>query len=224
MVDSEQNGSDTRPSESDGCSCKVGRVADRYTLGGLDEELRRRYTAEASLRDLETFVNERILRTAIEQAGEAVPALVSSDRGIGALYEVLRDEEGTAAAEQARLVTRLEQAGVDVDAVTDDWISHATIRTHLNDCLSVDTAREASITPEGAINTVEWARSRSESVVSETVQRLKNADVVEVTEPDVSVSVRITCEACGRSYAVQDLLDAGGCDCNRGDSLDEERE
>jgi len=195
------------------CSCKVGRVAERYELPSLDDELRRRYAGDASLRDLERLVNERVLRTAIDRADGDVSTLVTSDWSVEALYGILRDEGETAPGERTRVRTRLEQAGVDVSAVTDDWVSHATIRTHLNDCLSVETSREASITPEEAINTVEWARSRSENVVGETVRRLNAADVIDIAEPTAGVSIRITCEACGRSFTLPELVESGGCDC-----------
>ncbi len=79
----------------------------------------------------------------------------------------------------------------------------------------MDTGREAAITPEEAVSTTEWARSRSRSVVSETVERLENVGEIDIAEPAVSVSIRVTCEACGRSYTIQDLLAAGGCACNR---------
>lgn len=207
--------------EGDTCSCKVGRVADRYDFDV--DDLRRRYRTDASLRDLETTVNKRILRTAIERAAGDVSVLESNDRSVDALYEILRGDDDAAPAERARVATRLEQAGVDVDAVTDDWVSHATIKTHLNDCLSMDTSREASITPEEAISTVEWTRSRSERVVSETVKRLEKAGILEVAEPNVGVSVRITCEACGRSYTIQRLVDDGGCACGGQAISDDER-
>lgn len=210
--------------ESDSYSCKVGRVADRYDLANIDGDLPSRYADDASLRDLEALVNKRILRTAIERADGGTSTLAGSDRGVDALYEVLRTDKNASPAERARVRTRLEQAGIDVDAVTDDWVSHATVRTHLNDCLAMDTSREASLTPEEAISTVEWTRSRSERIVSETVQRLRTADVAEVTEPTVSVSVRITCEVCGRSYTIQDLLDEGGCACHDENSQDGGRE
>ena len=198
----------------DDCSCKVGRVAEQYGLDDLDDELRRRYAAEASLRDLEALLNQRVLRKAIERTGEDVSVLLGSDRGVDALYGILREDEETEPGERARVKTRLEQADIDVDSVIEDWVSHATIRTHLTDCLSVDTGRGSSISPETAISTVEWSRSRSENVVRETVERLNNADMLDVTDPTVGVSIRITCEACGRSYTIQDLLDAGGCACN----------
>ncbi|WP_345890577.1 rod-determining factor RdfA, partial [Halorhabdus amylolytica] len=86
--------------DGDRCSCKVGRVATQYDLVNLDEELRRRYGAEASLRDLETFVNEGVLRAAIERVGGDVATLASSDRGVEALYEVLQEDEGTSPAER----------------------------------------------------------------------------------------------------------------------------
>lgn len=195
------------------CSCKVGRAADRYDLTDLDTDLQERHDAGTSLRALATTVNKRILRTAVERSGGDVSTIVSSDRGVDALFDVLDGSEETTETERVRVKTRLEQAGIDIEAVTDDWVSHATIKNHLNECLSVDTSRETSITESDAVNTVEWTRTRSENVVAETIQRLQNADLLEVGEPTTSVNIRITCENCGRSYTVRELLDAGGCAC-----------
>lgn len=195
----------------EGCTCKVGRAADRYELPELDVELKRRHENGDSLRTLANVVNKRILRAAIEREGGDVSTLVASERGVDALYEVL-DGDGSS-TERARVRTRLEQAGVDVESVTNDWVSHATIKNHLNDCLAVDTSREPSITREDAINTVEWTRSRSENVVAETVRRLESADLVDISNPTATVTVRITCEDCGRSYSVQSLLEEGRCAC-----------
>ncbi|WP_181684845.1 rod-determining factor RdfA [Halorhabdus salina] len=195
------------------CSCKVGRVAERYDLIALDADVQDRHDAGASLRELATVVNKQMLRTAVERAGGDASTLVSSEQGVDALFDVLNGGEETTETERVRVKTRLEQAGVDIETVTDDWISHATIKNHLNDCLSVDTSREPSITESDAINTVEWARARSENVVAETIQRLQNAGLLEIDAPATSVTVRITCEDCGRSYSVRDLLDAEGCAC-----------
>ncbi|WP_158853390.1 rod-determining factor RdfA [Halorhabdus sp. CUG00001] len=200
------------------CSCKVGRVAERYDLSDLDTDLQSRHDAGTSLRALATVLNKRILRTALERAGGDTSTLVSSDRGVDTLFDVLDGSTEATDTERVRVKTRLEQAGVDVEAVTDDWVSHATIKSHLNECLSVDTSRETSITESDAIDTIEWTRTRSENVIAETIERLQNAGLIAVGEPTTSVRARITCEDCGRSYAVRDLLDAGGCACRDDES------
>lgn len=192
----------------------MGRVRERYELEDLDEELRQRRADGASLRALETVVNKRILEQAIERNGADLRTPLPDDRGVDTVYDILAKETTAADTERVQVQTRLEQAGIDIDAVTDDWVSHVTIKTHLNDCLSIETDRETSISEEDAIDTVEWARARSENVIAETVRRLESAGLVEIGDPTVTVSIRLTCEACGRSYSVQDLLSEGGCACS----------
>lgn len=194
------------------CTCKVGRVADRYDLDELDEQLRHNHEEGVSLRKLTRRLNKRILGAAIEDAGD-ISTLLASDRGIDTLYDALREKGETQSTEAIRVRTRLEQSGLDVDSVTADWVSHATIKTHLNECLDIDTSRDPSITTEDAINTIEWSRSRSESVVSETIERLRNADQLDVEDPTTTVTIRISCDSCGRSYTVRSLLEDGGCAC-----------
>lgn len=51
------------------CTCKIGRAIDRYDLDGLNGELQhRRDVADASLRTLAEYINERILETALAEA------------------------------------------------------------------------------------------------------------------------------------------------------------
>lgn len=192
----------------------MGRVRNRYELEDLDEELRQRRADGASLRALETVVNKRILEQAIERNEADLRTPLPDDRGVDTVYNILAKETTAADTEQVQVQTRLEQAGIDIDTVTDDWVSHVTIKTHLNDCLSIGTDRETSITEGDAIDTVEWARARSENVIAETVRRLESAGLVEIGDPTVTVSVRLTCEVCGRAYSIQDLLADGGCACS----------
>lgn len=198
------------------CGCKVGRVADGRGLDGLDDELVRRREDGASLRDLADAVNRRVLEAALEAAGvddrgDELFGAVEGERAVEAVYEALAG--GTEPARAARVRTRLEQHGVDVDALEDDWVTHPTVRRHLRECLGVDTAREPTITVEDAVDTVEWARARAAGVVERTFERLGATDLVRTGDLDVTVALQLTCEDCGNTYRPRELLDRGGCAC-----------
>lgn len=196
--------------------CKVGRVADRRGLDGLDDELVRRREAGESLRALADAVNRRVLAGALEAAGvddrgDELFGALAGERAVEAVYDALAGEAEP--ARTARVRTRLEQHGVDVDALEDDWVTHPTVRRHLRECLGVDTAREPTITAEDAVDTVEWARARAAGVVERTFERLHAADLVRTSDLDVTVTLQLTCAACGNTYRPRELLDRGGCAC-----------
>jgi len=198
-------------SETEKC-CKVGRVAAKRGLTRLDDELRRRRGAGASLRDLEGFLNERVLERALDEANEAVVGDPES------LCRTLQSSD-VDAGRKAELRANLERAGVDVDAVEDDFISHQTIRDHLRDCLDVDTSRETRIDRERGHTTISWAQSRSQAVIEQTLQQLRNAGELATGNLDVTQTARVTCTDCGATYRLDELLDSASCEC--GDHLSE---
>lgn len=198
-----------------GCACKVGRAAETYGLEDLDSRLVARRRDGDSLRALAAYVNRRVLAAALREASDGEWELlgaIDEDDVIEAAYAALADDE-TPRERTARVRTRLEQAGVDVDSVTDDWVTHPTVRQHLRNCLDVDTSRDATIGHEDAVDTVEWARTRCNRIVARTVTRATNAGLVDVGDPAVSVSVTVNCRECGQSYRPARLLDRGSCEC-----------
>ena len=203
--------------QTETCSCKVGRSADSYRLDGLDTELvRRRREADASLRDLADYTNRRILEAALGAASvdlaDTIYGAVGDDDAVEVLYDVLAGDD-TPAERVARVRTRLSQEGVDVEAIRSDWVTHSTVRTHLRECLDVDTSREASISVEDGRDTMEWARNRCTNIVRETLARMRSAGLLATGPLDVSVSIRVTCTDCGATYRPDALLSARECDC-----------
>lgn len=191
------------------CSCKIGRNVRRYDLARFDERLRERRRDGASLRDLETVVNTAILRAALRSADADVVGDVDG------IYAALADDDASA-GERTATRERLARRGVDVDALSEDFVSYQTVRTHLRECLDVPTGRESTLTREDARGTVEWARSRSEGIVERTLERLGRRDDVATGTLDVSQVVRVTCAECESSYPVEEFLERGGCDCDPG--------
>lgn len=203
---------------ADDCSCKVGRVVERRGLAGLDDELRRRRADGASLRALTEVVNRRVLAAALDRVADGAQmddlfGAVSDDRAVRLVYEALAGDDA-GAERRARVRTRLSQRGVDVDAVTDDWVTHPTVRRHLRECLGVDTGRNGSVTPDDAMDTIEWSRSRSEGVLGRTFERLDDAGLVRTGDLEVSATFQLTCAGCGHTYRPRQLLEEGGCACH----------
>jgi hypothetical protein len=201
---------------SDACDCKVGRVAARRGLDGLPADLRARWTADgaerASLRDLAERFNVAVVRAAL--AGTRMGA---SDREAEAVYRLLVDDE-TSAGRRTETRRRLASAGVDVDALDDDFVSHQTVYTHLTDCAGAeyDDARDDGERLSRARDTLFALQGRTEAVTRQTVASLREAGLLDVGEVDVFVDVTVTCRDCGRGRSVGDLLGDGGCPCRSG--------
>jgi hypothetical protein len=114
----------------------------------------------------------------------------------------------------ARVQTKLKQAGVTVDTVESHWVTHMTVRKHLNECLEVDTSREVNFTVEDATDTVAWARHRSEKIIDRTVGRADTEELISIGDFEVGVSVQVSCADCGRTYSPGEVMERGGCHCN----------
>lgn len=219
-------------SDSDGdegqCSCKIGRDIDRYDLSGLNEELQyRRNEEDASLRDLAEHVNKRILEAVLNDTRTDLTNVaygaVSETDALDAVYETLASDD-TPADREARVRKRFEQAGVDIEEIESHWVTHPTVRTHLNECLDIDTAQRARITADTARNTIEWARTRCRRVVEQTITRLSSAGIVAIGDADVSVGIQITCSDCGSTYRPGALLEEGACACHSDQNSDSTRQ
>lgn len=191
--------------DTDPC-CKVGRVGIDYGLDDLDERLVREHDGGESLRSLAGFLNRELFASAVRSAS------VDTVEDPRSLYGSFVDEGDT--GRRTELRARLERAGVDVEALDRDFVSHQAIKRHLDGCLGEDTGREGSITPESAFGVIDWTRSRTAAVVAEKLDRLRDAGHVAIGRTDVSVVVRVTCEDCGRTAHLRDVITGGGCGCS----------
>jgi len=188
--------------------CKVERVTERYDLHEADERLlRRRENEDASLRELETHLNRRLLKRAMIEQG-----MSPLDGEVENYYRLLTDDTvmGTARREARR---KLEEAGIDVDGVETDFVSYQTVRKHLNECLDKDTSEEYTPKPDNDLKNIEKLRQRLQNVVEKSVGRLKEYRVIQIGSPEATVSVKVTCGDCGRTYGISTLFRRRECPC-----------
>ncbi|ELY62901.1 rod-determining factor RdfA [Natrinema versiforme] len=195
-------------SADDSRTCKIDRVCEKWGLDGADTMLReRRQHADASLRDLERDFNQRVLEAAMRTARmEIVEGEVEN------IYHLLTADD-VSSGSRVEVTDRLRRSGVDPEAVRADFVSYQTIRTHLQDCLGVDTSHDPSVTIPDAKNTVFKLLSRTEVITERTIDRLRSADHVRISDVDVTLSLRIACTRCGEEYTFSRLLERGRCNC-----------
>lgn len=192
----------------DVCACKIGRQREQYGLRDLDVRLvgRRREDGE-SLRDLASFVNTRVLAAALEGAGADVAGDPRS------VYEALTGDD-VAPERRADVVDRLELVGIDVAALESDFVSHQTVKTHLSDCLDVDTSRSGIDSVEEGRAKLDWAAERHRTVAESVVDQLVRADRVSLGEYELTQTTSITCRDCGTTYRADEFLRRGRCECD----------
>lgn len=193
-------------SDNSACSCKIGRNSEKYGLDSLDQQLLNQRDDGSSLRRLETTVNEALLQAALQEVERVVIGDVSS------IYETLTDDDASV-GDRTELTAHLSQAGIDTETLLDDFVSYQTVRTHLRDCLDVDTNRRKVFTRDDATQTIEWARSRSTGIVERTIERLDQTDGFDAGSVDVTQVLRVSCSDCETSYPIDAFVERGGCEC-----------
>jgi len=190
---------------------KVVRLIDDYGLDGLGDELEEFWTAEGderkSLRDLADYVNLRLLEASMSTAGMQ-PVQGEAEN----IYEILAGEEASD-ADRIRVRRRLEREGIDVDSLTQDFLTYQAVRTYLTQDRNVEYDETTDSQKENGKSTVQRLRGRTSTVTASRIEHLRNTDELELGEFQVMVDVQVLCEDCGKRYAFGELLENGGCDC-----------
>jgi len=108
---------------------KVARVIDEYDLEGVGDEIEQRWIdtddSGMSLRELADYFNRAVLESAIESN-----ELSALDADVDQLYVQLTDD-GVSSGVRTRVERRLDRNGIDVDAVTSDFVTHQSVHTYL---------------------------------------------------------------------------------------------
>lgn len=195
---------------------KVARLIEEHELSGIGEELEDRWTRmedRSSLRDLADYFNRQLLRAVLDSV-ETEPL----DGGVDNVYRHLRDDDVTSGVRQETRA-RLEQRGVDVNTLENNFVSYQAIRTYLREYRNA-TPPNNSTTPkthrERKRTTIQQLVSRLVTVTEGSLTELKNAGHLTIGDFDVLVTVRIHCADCDTRVPVSKLLRQGGCQCTAG--------
>ncbi len=198
------------PAES-GRQTKVERVLEAYDLAAWGDRLEAEWLGEGtdrtSLRDLAAELNRAVVRAALEEAQGSV---VSGD--VESAYRAIAGDD-VAESERVRKRRALEREGVDVDALDRDLVSHQAVHTYLKQVRDAEFQRPDDDRVARKSATIQRLAGRTRAVTASTLDELAAADHLRDRNYDVVVDLRIVCNDCGRDYSVDDLLEAGGCDC-----------
>lgn len=195
-------------SNRDRCGCKIGRTASKFGLSDVDSRLVERWQSGVSVRQLTDELNRDVIESALDAAN--VGNVTWSRTPV---YEALHTDE-LSEAEEIEIRRELDRAGVDVEQLASDLVSHQTVYRHLKQCL--DASKGDDPTPEErrkkARDTVYALQQRMESVTESTIDTLQSAGVTDLGDPEVLVTLRIVCDDCGRSIDFETAIDEG-CNC-----------
>lgn len=198
-------------SSSPGRRSKVVELIDRYDLAGIGGNLEAAWLGEGrereSLRELADKFNRALLVAAVREAEMDV-----IDGEPANFYRLLTADD-VSAGQRVEARNRLERGGVDIDQLESDFVSYQAIRHYLTEVRDASYEREDAEQVESEQDTIGRLQSRVETVVRDTVDRLRNAGRVAIGEYRVFVTVDILCQECSRRYSVTELLRAGSCDC-----------
>ena len=205
--------SDSTVSRRGGRGPKIERIAERYELTGLGDELVSAWLGEGrrqqSLRELEAVVNKRLIEAALDQAGAYV-----LDGEVDNFYRLLTSDDVTAGSRTAAR-NSLREKGVDVDQLEADIVSYQSVYNYLKRHRNVErdsTDGDGSATESG-LDTIRKLRSRLRTVTTDVIDRLIKANEVFIGSYDVDVDIRITCTDCETRMTPTALLSSGHCNC-----------
>lgn len=190
---------------------KVGWLIDTYELNELGEKLEVQWTTDgdgrSSLRELAIEFNQRLLEVTLEEAG-----LSLLDGEVENYYRLLTDDTVTSGT-RVQTERTLEQYGIDVEKLKNEFVSHQAIHTYLVKYRGVSRANSAENRLENATTTIHRLRSRTQTVTMNALQSLVKTNKIEVGEINVLVDISVHCEPCGQTLSIDRLLANGGCDC-----------
>jgi hypothetical protein len=192
---------------------KIVRLLDEYDLQGLGAKLERLWTATGddrmSLRDLAELFNTELLRAALAEV-DTQPL----DGEIENMYRLLTDEEVTE-ADRTRAVRRLERRGIDVEQLERDFVTYQAIRSYLTEHRDASYASERRDRTETEQDSIQQFRGRMLTVIDSKLDQLERNGDLTLGEYQTLVDINVLCEECGAQYGIDELLDRGGCDCDR---------
>lgn len=191
---------------------KVVRLIDEYELTEVGEELEELWTADTdrhSLRELAALFNQRIVKQQCEAADMQL-----LDGEAANIYRLLTAAD-VSSAEQTRVRRRLEREGIDADRLEKDFVTYQAIRTYLK------KYRDAEYTPaetdplDRESQNIQQLRGRTAAVTEGKLEQLQNSGELDLGEFRTLVNIQVVCETCNTQWAVDELLERGGCDCSK---------
>jgi len=108
---------------------------------------------------------------------------------------------------------RLERAGVDVEELETEFVTHQAVYTYLTEALDVSKENEDDTPLQTHEQRVQRLRNRTVAVTENSLSVLENEGHLSLGPTEVVVDISVYCRSCDRQYEFSDLLQEGGCTC-----------
>lgn len=194
---------------------KVERLVAAYGLEGMCDRLADRWTGSSgsrtSLRDLADEFNRAVLRSAMCRADRN-----PTEHAVADAYETLTDDDASE-GRKAEVRNDLARAGVDVDALAEDFVSHQAVHTYLTEIRGVRPPESVTDPVDTDVETLQRLVGRTTTVAEGTLTRHRDAARISLGQFDVFLDVRVICHDCGADRDAVSLLRDGGCACEPDD-------
>lgn len=180
--------------------CKVDAAIEDYSLEppgsdleSLDDYLLARWTGSEGYRSvgyrkLADWFNRQLLRRVYDEHGRS-----TTGPTVDSEYEALTGDDELVKEE---VVTELEAAGIDAEALVDDMVSPRTMHRHLTRCLEAEKERETAQT-DWERESVEIARSQLEQKVAKAASSLASkGELIGAEAADIDIGIYLACPEC----------------------------
>ena len=190
---------------------KVERVTRAYGLAGHGDRLVDAWLGDGerrrSTRELAEWFNREILRTAVGDSElNVLPGEIEN------LHHLLTDDD-VSRGNHIEAELRLERAGVDVETVLSDFVSHQTVYNYLTDIRGVEREAESKTDIGDVRSRIGRLTSRLEAVAATGLESLASAGALSLGSVRVNVRVAVYCDDCGRQFDLPTLFERGQCAC-----------
>ena len=193
---------------------KLAKLVDEYDLGAAATALEQGWDATGekhrSLRDLEREFNKRLVEYHLKENGQQ-----PLKGEIETFYSLLCDED-VSEGDRIRAKRRLEEQGVNVEQLTDDFVSYQTIRRYLQQYRDITYSEDESDRLETATKNLQRLSGRVATITESKLKSLKRSGDISLGPFRVVINTYVYCEDCHTRYSVGELLEAGTCECGSG--------
>lgn len=197
--------------ESERPSNKVARLIAEYELTDIATELEYAWEATGdahrSLRDLADDFNKRLLEQYLTETGQQ-----TLEREIETLYTLLTADD-VSEGDRIRVRRQLEQQGINVDQLVDEFVSYQTMRRYLKDYRGATYTPEKKDQIKTELQNLQQLRGRVGTVTEGKLRNLQKTSRISLGEFRVTIDVRVYCKDCETQYSASELLNRGGCEC-----------
>ena len=187
---------------------KVVRVMDKYNLNSIGDKMVDQWTkpqrTRQSCRELAEFFNESVLDAALRKEGIVWDrSLVEECAGI------IKDKDKSLTGFD------LDSRGVDTDEVGEDMVSYQSIHNYLTDDRGVEYQRQINDI-RSRVNSLQQMEARMETIATGIIAQSVAHDQISGIEPNVEITAKCICKACGSRTDMSQYLREEGCPtCNR---------